>query len=79
MMEPADLRIRHNLSGVSVLNRSPIGGIFVQRKVSPASMIIVEIRNEYSPQMVFIENDDVIEVLSPDRTDHPFNEWVLPR
>ena len=78
-MEPADLGKRYDLSGANGLYRPPIGGVFAQRKVRPGSMTIIKIGSKYSSQMVFIENNDVIEILPPDRADYAFHEWVLPR
>ncbi len=28
--------------------------------------------------MLLAQNDDVVQALSPDRSDHSFSEWILP-
>ncbi len=46
--------------------------------MSSVFVVIFEIGFQDSPQVSFIEDDHVFEAVTPDRADHPFNEWVLP-
>ena len=42
-------------------------------------MIICEIRTKDASEMLPVEHDGMVDTLSPDRTDQPFNERRLPR
>ena len=41
-------------------------------------LIIIDEARENAVQMGFIENDDVIQALTTDRTDQPLDKWILP-
>ncbi len=47
--------------------------------MSAGAVVIVEVRCESAPQVPLADDDQVVEAFSPDRANHPFNEWVLPR
>ncbi len=61
MMEPADLRKRHDLSGAAGLNRSPLGSVLAKRKMGSGSVVIIEVRNKDPSQMPFIQDDHVVQ------------------
>ena len=43
------------------------------------SMVIIHVRCKNVAQMAFVEDDDLIQALPPDRTDHALDVSVLPR
>ena len=47
--------------------------------MSSTPVIVVQVVAKHSPQMPFIHDDHVIQAFPPDRPDHPFDIWVLPR
>ena len=79
VMQAADLRKRNDLPGVSRLHRPFVGSVLGERQMSAGAVVVVEVRREASMQMPFVQDNHVIEALSPDRSDHSFNERVLPR
>ena len=40
--------------------------------------VILEIRLQGPPQGGFIEHQDVVQALPPDRSNQPFHVWILP-
>jgi hypothetical protein len=52
--------------------------IFVQRQVRAGSIVVVGIGAKYAAQMGLAENDQMVQALSSDRSDQPFNVGVLP-
>ena len=61
------------------LDGSSLGGVFLERQVSPAGMIVVDVFAQDSPEVALGEDDHVVETLAADGSDHPFDEWILPR
>jgi hypothetical protein len=43
------------------------------------SVVIVHVRYKNLAQMAFVEDDDLIQALPPDRADHALDVSVLPR
>lgn len=78
VMQPANLWKRDNVPRIRRLHRPTIGSVLVQRKMRAGAVVIVEIRSQNSPQVGFVQNDDVIEDLAPDRADHALDVWGLP-
>ena len=54
-------------------------GVFGERSVGSQFVVIVGIRRQDSAQVCFAEDDDMIQALSPDRADQPFDVSILPR
>ena len=44
----------------------------------PRSLVVRDIGAEQSSQVLFVEDDDVVETLASDRPDDPFDIGVLP-
>src|SRR5262245_48175544 len=63
----------------SACTRSAIRGIFAQREMRSAPMVIGEIRAKDPTEMRLVEHDHVIETLATHRSNHAFNVGVLPR
>ena len=79
MMEPADLRKRHDLSGAAGLNRSPLGSVLAQRKMRSVPVVIIEVRNKDPSQMPLIQDDHVVQALAPHAADQASHIRILPR
>jgi hypothetical protein len=54
-------------------------GVFGQRSVGPEFVVVVGIRGQDPAQVRFAQDNDVVQALSPDRTDQPFDMTILPR
>ncbi len=54
-------------------HRAPVRRILVQGQVRSPRMIIIQIRGQKSLEMTFVEDDGVIQQLSPQATDLAFN------
>src|SRR5512142_2639200 len=60
------------------LDGARVGAIPPQGKMGPRPMVVVSIRDQYPPQVTFVEDDDVVEALAPDRADDTLDVRVLP-
>ncbi len=78
MMETANLRKGNNFACFGGLDWPWHGTVLTQRKVSARLVIVIQIGSENTPQVPFAQDDDLVKALSPDRSDHPFSEGILP-
>ena len=78
MMKAAYFGKRNNLPHLWRLDRPAIWSIFPKRKMAATSMIIFEVRNHVAPKQGLVQDYDVIETLSSNRADQPFDVWTLP-
>src|ERR1700686_3017573 len=53
--------------------------IFVQRSMRSDAVVIIGVRFQNSAQMLLAEDNEVIQTLTPDRSDQPFGKAILPR
>jgi hypothetical protein len=65
MMKATDMRNGEDISLIWQLNRSWYRTLLIERQVRSRLMIIAGIGFQHLSQMPFIENDDVIQALSP--------------
>src|SRR3979490_1779277 len=79
MMEAADLRERDNLAGSGRVYRSALRTILGEREMRSRLVVIVKVRRQHAAQMMLIEDDDVIQTFTADRTNDAFDVAVLPR
>ena len=79
MMETPDLWNSCHSPYRARLDGSSLGGVFLERQVSSAGMIVVDVFAQDSPEVPLGEDDHVVETLAADGSDHPFDEWILPR
>lgn len=79
MMQPTDLRKGNDLATLGWLDESAFGAILAQRKMRARAMVIVQARSQDRPQVHLVQDDHVIQNLSPDRAEHALDEWALPR
>jgi hypothetical protein len=64
--------------GAGAAHRAFAGRVLAQRQMSPVLVVIVEELREQSPQMIFIEHDDMIEQLPPTGPHPAFGHAILP-
>jgi hypothetical protein len=79
VMETTDFRDRDDRPGGCFRDRSVIWRVFREPEVRSTPMIVPAIGREHTPEMRFVHDDDVIEILSPDRADRALDVRVLPR
>ena len=79
MMEAADLGNDYHSPHRAPLHRSWLGGIFLERQMSPAGMIVVDVLSQDSPEVSLVEDDHVVETLAPNASNQPFDVRILPR
>ena len=79
MMEPTDLWERNDVAHPWWFDCSRHGTILVEREMGPRLVVVGEVALQDSSQVFLVEDDDVIEALTPDASDHSFAEWILPR
>jgi hypothetical protein len=54
-------------------------GVIGQRSVGSEFVVIGGIRGQDAPQVRFAQNHDMVQALSPDRANQPFDVSILPR
>lgn len=64
VMQAPDFWDRDNLSDSAWLNRTCVGAILVERKMSAGALVIVDVRAEDATQMALVEDQDVIQTLA---------------
>ena len=78
MVEATNFGDLDHPSPTDFLDFAMLGAVHVEREMRARVVIVVEVLAHDSPQMPLIQDDDVIEALSPDRSDEPFDEGILP-
>jgi len=78
MVKAAHLLDGDHLGPILRLDGARVGTVLLQGKMGPRPMVVVSIRGQYPPQVTFVEDDDVVEALAPDRSDDTLDVWVLP-
>ena len=56
-----------------------MGRILVERQVSARPVVVREVASQGTAEVLFAEDNDVIQTLTPDGADEAFREGVLPR
>jgi hypothetical protein len=79
MMQATDLRQFNYSSQRRWLDRARNRSVFCQGQMSARSFVIVEIQLQHATQTAFVEDEDGVETVTPDRADYPFDVSVLPR
>ena len=79
MMQPADHREGDDLPPIRRLALAWFGGVLVEREVGPGAVIVLEVLPQDAPQVLLSENDDVVEAVPPNGTDHALAVRILPR
>ena len=63
----------------SPLKRAEGRRILVKGSMSPDAVVVMSVRFQNPAEMRLAQNDDVIQTLTPDRSDQPFGKAILPR
>ena len=79
MTQSANLRNLHDPTHGWRLNRSTDSCVLAQRQMRPGLFVVCEIGFQDSTQTGLIQNDDVIQALSSNRSDQSLEIGVLPR
>ncbi len=74
MRQAADLGKGDDGSGAARLNRPGDRTVLAQSQMRARAVIIGDVRRKDPPQLRLVEDDDVVEALSPDGADDPFDE-----
>jgi hypothetical protein len=53
--------------------------ILIECPMSPISVIIGQVIGENLPEVLHIENDEVVQALAPEGAIQAFDHWILPR
>ena len=72
-MQAADLRDGDHLSDPRWHYRADVGTILVERKMRAGALVIVDVRGQDATQMALVEDQDIIQTLAANRTDHEFD------
>jgi len=78
LMKPADLRNRDHFAAVRRPDRASIRAVFVERKMSPRAVIVIDVREQDAAQMALVDHEYMIQALAANRSDDPLDVWVLP-
>lgn len=79
VMKPANLGEGYDVAHLGRLNRTRIRTVVVQRPMRSRRMVVGRVATKNAHEVPFVQNDDVVEALSPDRSDQTFTIRILPR
>ena len=60
------------------LNRARYGRILTEGQVRPRLVIVASVRLQNPAQMRLAQDNGVVQKLTPDRSDQPFDDAILP-
>lgn len=78
MVQATDLGEVDDPARAGRLDWTLVRTILIEGKVCPGAVIVVHIRRQNTPQMPFVEDNDVIKALAPDRADDTLSIRDLP-
>src|SRR5262249_9218660 len=78
VMEPADLRDRHETSAARRWEFGGTWAVLVECLMGAHGVVVAHVAPQESTQMPFIEDDHVVEAIATDGADEPFHEGILP-
>ena len=79
MMESSDLGERDDLSKISVVDRPPFWRVLLECEMCPGAIVVARVRGEDPAEMPLVENDDVVQALSTQRSNESLRKAVLPQ
>jgi hypothetical protein len=77
MMQATDFGNLNDPAELRGLDWPSVGWILVERKMRASPMVVREVARQDAPQVAFVQDEDVIQALAPDRANEPFREGVL--
>ena len=72
------MRETDDVARVRRVNGSWLRALLTQREMSSRRVVVGQVRAKNATQMSFIENDMVVETVSPNRSDQPLHVGILP-
>ncbi len=78
MVQTTDLREFHDVAATGRFHGPGIRRVLPESKVRPGSVVVAKVTEQNPPQMVFVENDHMVEAFTPDRTNDAFDIRILP-
>ncbi len=78
MMQTADLGKGNNIACGGKLHATSPRAVLVEREMRSGVMMILKIARQYAAQVTLVEDDNVIQAFTADRTDQALDIWVLP-
>ena len=79
MVEATDFANLDDAAEFWRLDSPTMGRILVERQVSAWAVVVREVASQGTAEVLFAEDDDVIQTLTPDGADEALREGVLPR
>jgi len=77
-MQSADLGQRDDLARTDGDDRTRVWRVSAEREMRPRPVVVREAGSEESPQVPFVEHDDVIQALAANRADGALDVRILP-
>jgi hypothetical protein len=78
MMQTADLREGNNIACGRKLHATRSWAVLVEREMRSGVMMILKIARQYAAQVTLLEDDNVIQAFTADRTDETLGVGILP-
>ncbi len=78
MMQTADLREGNNIACGVKLHATRPWAVLVEREMRSGVMMILKIARQHAAQVTLVEDDNVIETFTADRTDETLDVGILP-
>jgi hypothetical protein len=78
MMQTADLGEGNNIACGGKLHATRPWAVFVEREMRSGIMMILKVARQDVTQMTLVEDDNMIQALTTDRTDEMLDVGVLP-
>ena len=79
MVQSANLWKCDDLSEISVVDRPPFWRVLLKCEMRPGAIVVARVRGEDPAEMPLVENDDVVQALSTQRSNESLRIAVLPR
>jgi hypothetical protein len=78
MMQTADLGEGNNIACGGKLHATRPWAVLVEREMRSGVMMILKIARQYAAQVTLVEDDNVIQTFTADRTDETLGVGILP-
>ena len=79
VMESAEMRKIDDVAWDRRVNGSRLRALFTQRWMSSRCVVAGHVSAKHATQISFVQNDAVVETVSPNRSDQPLHARILPR
>jgi hypothetical protein len=79
VVKTADFWNLHDLASRRRVDRPRVGGVLVEREMGARVMVIAEVTLQDAAQVSLAQDEDVVEALAANRTDHPVLRHNLVR